>query len=271
MNFNQIKGVLIDVDGTLVNSQKEFAQPTRNAVKQLIKKGFKVGLCTGRSFPSLKNYILNDFPAESCHIVDDGGRLITQRGEDIFVSLLESDLVRKICFKALELDVDFGFAGKRYRYYSSNMLKTIQANDKWSKVLAEPQDLDDWSTASLGIYNLTGSAFKDIRVFLDQASFDKLEVVKVARSHGPGFYFKIARRGIDKGSTAQLWAQEQQLELDQIAMCGDSHNDVPIFKKNLGLRVAMGNAVDELKDLADIVIGHTDQNGLAKFLQKFMK
>jgi hydroxymethylpyrimidine pyrophosphatase-like HAD family hydrolase len=50
---------------------------------------------------------------------------------------------------------------------------------------------------------------------------------------------------------------------------GDSHNDIPLFM-NAGIRVAMGNAVDELKQRADHVVGTIEADGFAEAMQKFV-
>ena len=48
---------------------------------------------------------------------------------------------------------------------------------------------------------------------------------------------------------------------------GDGHNDLHLFKA-VGQKVAMGNAVEELKDAADLVIGSVSDDGLAKYLER---
>lgn len=56
------------------------------------------------------------------------------------------------------------------------------------------------------------------------------------------------------------------LDRSEVAGVGDGHNDIHLFNA-VGHKVAMGNAVPELKEAADVVIGSVSENGLAEFLQ----
>ncbi|PIR99315.1 hypothetical protein COT87_00005, partial [Candidatus Collierbacteria bacterium CG10_big_fil_rev_8_21_14_0_10_44_9] len=50
---------------------------------------------------------------------------------------------------------------------------------------------------------------------------------------------------------------------------GDGHNDVHIFS-SVGIKVAMGNAVEDLKKVSDIVIGDVKNEGLAEYFEQLM-
>lgn len=51
---------------------------------------------------------------------------------------------------------------------------------------------------------------------------------------------------------------------------GDGHNDLHLFNA-VGHKVAMGNAVDEMKQSADVVIGSVQDDGLAKYFEELVE
>lgn len=60
------------------------------------------------------------------------------------------------------------------------------------------------------------------------------------------------------------------LEADSVIVFGDDHNDIGLFKM-FGYSVAMGNAIPELKELADEITESNDQDGVALILEKLIE
>ncbi len=263
--IHDIRGILFDVDGTFVNSKKEIPDGVRQIIPEFFQKQYKLGVCTGRSHSEIKRYILPLFKKDSLHVTDDGGQLITSTGEVINETLMPSDLVKQICRKAEELGVDYGFGHQGVKYFNQPFLAHIQSKDKWQKSLGSLNHLDDWSTPCLGIYNLNDK-MKDFLLSLDK---EKVELVESKSSKHRSTYIKLANKGVNKGSALKKWANYHQLNPDQIMMIGDSHNDLKAMEA-AGLSIAVANGVDIVKKNSDVVIGDVDDDGLAKFLTKFL-
>ncbi len=261
--LNQIKGVLIDVDGTLVTTKKEVPSNSKKMIKKLSAKGYELGVCTGRSYPDLKNLIIPLFPEDSLHIVDDGGQIVKQDGEVVEGTYIPDKLVKKICLKTVDMGGDFGFAHDGVKYYNQPFLGHMQSKDKWRKAVGEPNHLKDWSTSCLGLYNINHK----IKNYLKQLKANGVKIVESRSKKYESTFLKVEGEGVNKGTAAESWAKLHQLKLKQVAMVGDSYNDVEVMKK-VGLSVAMGNSVPEIKELADVVVSDVNHNGLAKFLQK---
>jgi hypothetical protein len=271
----QIKGVLIDIDGTLVNSQKELTQHTHDQVRRLIKQDYKVGVCTGRTYPEIKNYILPMFAADSLHVVDDGGLLVTKQGKRVAGQLLPGKLVQQICLQVQKLGADFGFAHHSVKYYNQRFLAQMQSKDKWRKAVANPTadngQLQDWSTACLAVFNANAA----VQDYLKKFSKQHPGQMQLSASKNPRYqtiYVKVAAglsgdNPVNKGQAGQIWARKQGLQAKQVMIIGDSHNDLQAMQM-LGVSVAMGNAVEEIKQVADVVIADVDQGGLGQFLQQ---
>jgi len=76
--------------------------------------------------------------------------------------------------------------------------------------------------------------------------------------------------GNSKGKRLAQWVESQGLAMNQVIAFGDNFNDLSMLK-SVGLGVAMGNAADEIKANADLVIGDNTETGIAELVNKYFK
>ena len=74
--------------------------------------------------------------------------------------------------------------------------------------------------------------------------------------------------GTSKAAGLSLFADYYKIEPLEIMACGDVGNDIPMLKA-AGIGVAMGNASEQVKSVADFVTDTVDDNGLCKVLKRF--
>ena len=75
--------------------------------------------------------------------------------------------------------------------------------------------------------------------------------------------------GINKARSIEVLLNRLKLTEQQCIACGDAYNDVTMIQY-AGLGVAMGNAVDEVKEAANLVTDTNDRDGVAKVVEKYM-
>ena len=84
------------------------------------------------------------------------------------------------------------------------------------------------------------------------------------------YFIDLSPRGISKWTGAIRLAKEMGISTKEIIAVGDQENDMQIVA-NVGLGVAMKNAVDSLKKVADVVLPYTnDEDGVAYLIEKYM-
>ncbi len=83
-------------------------------------------------------------------------------------------------------------------------------------------------------------------------------------------YADITYKGVNKADGIRVWAELNGVVPRDIIGIGDGDNDLP-FLKNVGWAVAMGNAYPPVKAIAQQIIGHTDDDGLAIFLEQLVQ
>lgn len=76
-------------------------------------------------------------------------------------------------------------------------------------------------------------------------------------------YVEIFSKQASKGTALCALAQELGIERSEIACIGDGENDLTMFRA-AGMKMAMGNAVEELKRAADIVLPSNEKDGAAE-------
>lgn len=257
--LNMYKGILVDVDGTLVNSQKEVTHRTATALQTVADCQVKVGLCTGRALSQLAYYLLPFFPLESLHVVSGGGQIITATGKVVWSKPVPSETVFDLCQAADRYGCSYGF-GSGMTYYASGSLLQRFTNDAW-QVNAKPAgELHDWTTGLLSINDLNSQIWQVIN------ATPGITVKKMLNRHGQMFV-DITAAGVTKAVGFYKWAELLGYEVTECIGVGDNLNDLE-FLQIAGHAVAMGNATDEVKDLASQVIASNDAEGLAVFLEQ---
>ena len=79
-------------------------------------------------------------------------------------------------------------------------------------------------------------------------------------------FLEITKAGTDKGTALQMLCKHLGIGLNEVIAFGDGENDLQFLQK-AGTAVAMGNAVDCVKEMADIITDTNDNNGVEKALK----
>ena len=84
------------------------------------------------------------------------------------------------------------------------------------------------------------------------------------------FYFEFTAKGIDKAKALDTVLSPMGFKREEMIAFGDGHNDASMVEY-AGIGVAMGNAVDDLKAIADEVTFSNEEDGIAYTLSKYIK
>ncbi len=263
--LNHIKGLLIDIDGTLVNSRKQVTKQTAQTLKELDSAGYKLGAATGRSLGSIKNYIFPFFPQKSLHITDDGASIVNSQGNYVYRKIVPSELARQVGELALSLRANIAFSQDQKRYYSHDFYHHMKSKDKWDKNMDLVRNAQDWSTPSLMIYNVG----PELSRRLEQLKKELEEYMLTSRKTSNGLTYSLRVKGTNKGTAAVIWGSYLSLVPQQMLFFGDSENDLEAMNL-LGLGVAVGNSVKSIKKAADVTVKSNNNEGLSKFAQRYL-
>jgi len=253
------KGILLDVDGTITNTQKIVTPRTAQILAEISKRNVKIGVCTARHYAAILKYIIPFFSPVSLHIVAGGGQIVSGKGEVVWEKKIPHEDVVSICQKVQEDGAGYVFGQGETLYVSSKIFQKISQHP-WKIDIQLADQLEDWSTPLVSVIEINNK----IRRFL--SNFENVNAKEVKTSYNPP-YFDITAEGVDKASAASLWARKQGIHLRDVLAIGDSTNDIELLKI-VGQSAAMGQSPQEVKSVAQVTIKDTDEDGLAQYLEK---
>lgn len=270
--FSKIKLIVSDIDGTLVDNNNEISDLTVKTVKMLREKGILFSFASQRVHSSIVP--LAEKLDVSIPFISLNGLLIQNYNGE--ANLNRSVIDKKYVDKAIEL------AGKYYIkialcyndrivYTEDNsVLKDFMSRLGTTYTLVD--SYDEYTDNVLEII-MSGNDRKIMKKIHNSMSlpFGLILKVKFYRSQTyQGVYnIEIVRSRVNKKTGLKILSKNLNLKRNQVMVFGDWYNDRDLFQYG-GLNIALENAVDELKEMADFVSDKSnEEDGVGNFLKMF--
>lgn len=265
-----------DMDGTLLNSNKEITKENKVAVNRLIENGIEVVLASGRHPALLKGYPKKlgiDTPVIGCN----GGMIKDLMSEEIlYMSEMNMESVIKAIEIANKFNVDFWIYEKENIFYN-------RENDRVRKHLENNKNASQDEFVPIKKFNsisdLPENAAKITKVLfiligredIKEKLFYELEKISdIELCQSDRVLIDVMNKGITKGRAVKLYAEKKGIKKEEIIAIGDNHNDISMIEY-AGLGIAMGNAEEDVKKVSKYVTEDCDSNGLAEAVDKILK
>ena len=269
MNIEQplVTMIATDLDGTLLDSHKQVSEETRKVLRELKNRGILFGIASGRPVES-GQILVHDWGLEndiSFLIGMNGGALYDMRTKAKHKYYpLSGDKILEIMEHFKDMDVIFQCMLGNDRFVSKSTEKT-RAHAKLFCEHEPEVDLQEF---------LPGREIDKLILFLDP------ELMPAVRQRATTFsdpaytsmqtadnLYEYMDPRINKGFGIEKACKHYGITPDHVVAFGDAENDEAMIE-TVGLGVAMANASDELKKIADVVLKETnDQDGLAHFVE----
>lgn len=263
----KFKAIALDLDGTLKSTDKVILPKTKNILMELARRGVIIILASGRPTKGLV--------AEAMELQLDtlGGYLLSFNG----ASVIEFKTSRSIYQKTLSVEQ----AHKMYDHGKKYNLNVITYNDQ--NIITE--DFDDRyviQESSVTTMDISRTAsFKDavttdvnkllmtgepeyVASILDEFVKPFEDELSIYRSEP--YFVEVMSKGIDKGASLQALLDDIGLTKEELVAFGDGYNDLSMIEF-AGMGVAMGNAVDEVKQRANAITSSNNEEGIFNTLQ----
>jgi hypothetical protein len=258
--------VAIDLDGTLLNSEKQISKATAAILRTAKKEhGVHIVLATARPPRSvLPFYTLLDLDTP---MINYNGALVFDPASNrvLMHKPIAVDLCKRIIAVARKVypDIQVGLEVLD-RWYTDHLDKAyLTATGQ----LFEPDvvaPLEDCLTSPVTKLLLLGPKEKMAEI---RAAMVKPFVHQVIMTQTEGELVQISHATVSKAHALRVVAGEMGVMRDQIMAIGDQTNDVDMLRW-AGIGVAMGNAVPEVLAVADMVTDHHDADGAAKAIHE---
>ncbi len=265
--LHDFRAIFFDVDKTLTNSQRQLSPRLIAALQKLRQYELEAGVCTGRSFPSLRRVVLPLFPDHFFHVISGGGQVINSLGQSLWQKTISDDLVREIVEHATFYNVALHIPYGKFVYANQRMINEYHNKFTDENPLKSPvlpiEKLTYYETPLIPAFGLNDEFvnYLDSQVDIN---------FKIITDYVGIRHCDITARGVNKLTGLQGWSQLTGIPLEKVIGIGDSENDEE-FLSNVGFSVAMGNATPYIKSIAKRIIGDTDEDGLAIYLEHIME
>lgn len=269
-----IKLIAIDMDGTLLNSKNTISLRTREVIEKASNAGVKIILATGRILKSAINYS-NILGLRKPIIASNGAVVVDENRRKIYERSLDLDLVDKV--------IDIGDREKVYYHFYDE--DTFYANiyiEEVVKFYNSEEGIDEVDRISFNIFKDRQEIIKkkDLNIykflFLDEdrnrlkglrEKLTNIEEINVSSSWNNNI--EVMGKDVSKGRSLERLCNDLNILPEEVMTIGDNENDISMLNY-AGLGVAMENAKEEVKEIADIITLNNDKDGVAEVIEKYV-
>lgn len=252
------KYFFFDIDGTLTtkNPGGEVLPSTLNTIKQLKENGHFVAIATGRSFHDAKDYL--DLFKIDC-MVHDGGYGVTINNQLICKEPLDKNKALAVCLECLEKEIPFCVVMDDSKHCISHHDAFLKGREMYRDFfqLQVIENLD---------YTKIENFYK-IYIGCDETLEKEITSLRFV-GHLRYFENHMNVEPDDKAVGIKKMMTYLSASLEDLVVFGDGHNDVTMFQL-APTCIAMGNACDELKNIATYITSRSDEDGIEKACRYF--
>jgi Cof subfamily protein (haloacid dehalogenase superfamily) len=264
------KLLVIDIDGTLMGIERNISAENKKALDRARKSGVGVALSTGRALLACRS-ILDQLELDGHHIFFDGA-LVSGLGEEVYAEPLDSEVVREAVEFAHRHEIEFELHSAGH-YFAERENWSTEAHRRYFDIEPTIVDFQDlWQRERIikgGLTSVNPEQLAKARRFY--AEFKGSLHFSLARS--PAFpdveFANVVALDVSKGKALEALVRHLGISLSEVMAVGDGTNDITLLSR-AGLAVAMDNAPDEVKAVADHIAPHVDQSGLAAAIERFL-
>ena len=272
--LKNIKLVILDLDGTLLNNNGEIPQNIIEIISELQKKGVMFSIATGRLFSSVKQF--SDLLGINIPLITLDGTLIKYpfENKNIYQSFITSSNVKRAITLADKYFLRIALCHPEAIYYTEENVLIPNILEKFG---AKYQFVHSYDNYLLNVLEIViAGDYKDTLRFVEKKmifpyTFGVRTLFYKSQSHGGIYYLEIRNAGSSKGKGLKYLSKHLNVKISDIAVLGDWYNDRPLFETD-ALKIAVANAVPELKNMADFVTSKTnDEEGTLEFFRMLLK
>ncbi|MDD3839756.1 MAG: Cof-type HAD-IIB family hydrolase [Clostridia bacterium] len=256
----------IDLDGTLLKEDKTISRANKDCIKDALNMGIHVTLCSGRPIDLVKGYA-EELNLKQPFVTCNGASIVEpDTRESIFVKGLEFQSIKTILDYALERDI-------RVHVFTDKIMYTnISPDDEEMFIWKESgqafeykpdMDIDIKQDIIKIMFNDDVDTLMHARKDLEQILAQKVKIYFVM-----GRYLEFMDINVSKGRAISFIADKLGIAREQVIAIGDNENDISMIRY-AGLGIAMDNADQMVKQVADHITDCNECDGVAKAIRKF--
>lgn len=268
------KILFLDLDGTLLNDQKEITPGNRQAINEALAQGHRVVVTSGRPLKSsLAQARRLELAGEGCFVIAYNGAVIydCSAGTEILRRTLDWNVLYEV----------FDEARRRGAY-----IHTYDREDVVTEPWADPENAERYCSVIGLEHRAVQSVRRDLSgppvkaLLIDYRRREPLEgMAQWVRANLAGradcfssspYFLEIVAPGVNKGAAVGALCAHLGIDIKNSVSAGDEGNDISMIRA-AGIGAAMSNAIPEAKEAADYVTQRdNNHDGIEEIIRKFL-
>lgn len=263
---------ITDLDGTLLNSQAELSEFTKSTINRLISQGMHFAFATARTIYSAEP-ITRGLEVNVPCILNNGASVYdVKSGKYVKNNCILTDTAQRIVSAFRENNVRcfvFKFIEERlttcYDYVTDDYMVNYieERKNGFNQPFLQCDDIADILDGNDIYINSVGDYEKLVPVYNAVKAMDDADAAFYRDTYSDKWFLEVFSVNASKANGLKFLREKYGFE--KIVAFGDNLNDLSMFKE-ADVKIAVGNARDELKNKADKIIGTNDNDGVAEYL-----
>ncbi len=259
-----IKLIATDIDGTILKYNFEFNQEVKNCIKKLSDDSIKVILVTGRMHAAT-DYIAEELGLDT-PIVSYQGGMVKYRDKILYQRVLPVQETREILNWAKQNDVHVNLYMNDELYVEKDdqVVRRYTGERSTGFIVKSFDGIDLHDLNKLLLIDFDNQ--EKVTSWLNYLSeiYPQLHIVK-----STPYFCEVCHGEATKFCAVDFLRQYYGFKKEEVMAIGDQNNDIELLAAG-GIKVAMGNATPELKEVADYITDTVNNNGFVKAVERFV-
>lgn len=258
--MHHYKAIVSDIDGTLNNSSHQLSNENKEAIHQFIRSGYTFVLASGRPTSGMTGIV------DELDLKQYGGYLLSFQGGQL-VDIISGEVVYERGLSISELETIIAFAQEHdvaFCSYSDDEIVTNRDNEQarveasltGMSIRIEPDMLTYFKNKNIPKVIILGDEkrIEELEPLMKQQVGDILQV-----AISMPIFLEVTPKGVHKGTGIEELSKVINIAVEDIIGVGDGGNDLELIQ-TAGLGLAVSNATQVLKDVADEIIVSNDEH-----------
>ena len=260
-----IKLIASDMDGTLLDDNKQLPADFFETIDHLCEQGVKFTIASGRTYAALSHLFPEEYLTKLDFICDNGAYIVHE-GKTVDITPLDRNTFEEFVSTAEEIG---GFrllvcaVGGTYHLpcdpeFDREVAKFYKNHIKCDDLLS----IDD-TIYKLAVCDMQGAQERG-KPALDAVFGDRLNI----QVSGP-IWMDVMSAGVSKGTALKKLSDILGIEKNEVMAFGDYYNDTDMLE-TAGVSFAMANGNDYIKSIADHIADTNNNGGVTKAIKEYV-
>ena len=265
MNY---KLICTDIDGTLLNKDRELSEKTINQVQRIAPLPF---VLISSRMPKAMRHLQEQFKNTSTPLIAYNGGLVLDNDIVLHSTFINNDVLEVIINKCVETEIHLSlYYADEWYVPSMDYWANREANNTKVKPIVESNKavLSKWKEEGKGAHKIMCMGDEtEIDILYNTLEKEYSNEIMLYRSKPT--YIEISHKSISKKTAIEVLLKRcyPTLSMNNVVAFGDNYNDIEMLK-SVGLGVAVSNANIEVLAIADKITDTNKNDGVAKIIEE---